>query len=133
MAIKPGGHGDVTKTHVRWRHERALPEVPSPLYYRGRVYMVRDGGLISCLDAKTGQLLYRERVGAAGVYFSSPVAGDGKVYVASQRGVITVLAGGDAFKVLARNDLGEPIQATPALVDGKLYVRTEKHLYAFGE
>jgi hypothetical protein len=77
MAIKPGGHGDVTKTHVRWRHERALPEVPSPLYYRRRVYMVRDGGLISCLDAKTGQLLYRERVGAAGVYFSSPVAGDG--------------------------------------------------------
>jgi outer membrane protein assembly factor BamB len=133
LAIKPGGKGDVTKTNILWREERGVPEVPSPLYYRKRVYMVRDGGLASCLDAETGRLLYRERLGPRGAYFSSPVAGDGKVYVAARRGVVVVFAAGDQWKVLARNDLGETIQATPALVDGKLYVRTEKHLYVFGK
>jgi outer membrane protein assembly factor BamB len=132
LAIKPGARGDVTKTNIAWREEHALPEVPSPIYYRERIYMVRDGGIVSCLDAKTGRLLYRERLGPRGPYFSSPVAGDGKVYVASQRGVVVVFAAGDHFEVLARNDLGEPIQATPALVDGKLYIRTEKFLYAVG-
>jgi outer membrane protein assembly factor BamB len=132
LAIKPGTRGDVTKTNIDWREEHALPEVPSPIFYRERVYMVRDGGIVSCLEAKTGRLLYRERLGPRGPYFSSPVAGDGKVYVASQRGVVVALAAGDQFTVLARNDLGEVIQATPALVGDKLYVRTEKFLYAFG-
>jgi outer membrane protein assembly factor BamB len=133
LAIKPGGTGDVTRTHVLWREPKAVPEVPSPLYYRQRVYTVRDGGLVSCLDAATGKLHYRERLGPGGAYFSSPVAGDGKVYATSGRGVVTVFAAGDTFRVLARNDLGEPVVATPAVADGKLYVRTENHLYAFGE
>jgi outer membrane protein assembly factor BamB len=133
LAIKPGGQGDITKTHVIWREKRALPEVPSPLYYHERIYMVRDGGIVSCLDAKTGRLVYRERLGAGGAYFSSPVAGDDKIYAASKRGVVLVFAAGDEFKVLGRNDFGEEILATPALVDGKVYIRTQKHLYAFGE
>lgn len=132
FAIKPGGKGDATATHVLWRDPKATPEVPSPLYYRGRVYQVRDGGIASCLDAETGKLLYRERLGPGGAYFSSPVAGDGKVYAASMRGVVVVLKAGDVFQVLARNDLQEPVVATPALVGGIVYVRTEKHLYAFG-
>jgi outer membrane protein assembly factor BamB len=132
FAVKPGGQGDVTRTHVLWREGKATPEVPSPLFYRGRVYTVRDGGIVSCLGAATGKTLFRERLGPGGGYFSSPVAGDGKVYSASGKGVVTVLEAGDAFKVLARNDLQEPIMATPAIADGKLYVRTEKHLYAFG-
>jgi outer membrane protein assembly factor BamB len=133
LAIKPGGHGDVTKSHVLWREKKATPEVPSPLYYQGRVYTVRDGGIVSCLDAATGKVLFRERLGPGGAYFASPVAGDGKVYIASRNGVVVVLAAGDTFKVLARNDLQESILATPALTDGKVYLRTEKHLYAFGE
>ena len=132
LAIKPGGRGDITKTHIQWREKRALCEVPSPLYYRERVYMVRDGGIVSCLEAMTGRLVYRERLGPAGAYFSSPVAGDGKIYVASQHGVVVVFAAGDQFTVLARNDMAEPIEATPALADGKIYLRTEKHLYALG-
>jgi hypothetical protein len=132
FAVKPGGSGDVTRTHVLWRDEKATPEVPSPLFYRGRVYMVRDGGMASCLDAATGKVLFRERLGPGGAYFSSPVAGDGKVYAASGKGVMAVLEAGDTFKVLARNDLREPIMATPAIADGTVYVRTEKHLYAFG-
>ena len=133
LAIKPGGKGNVTATHVLWREKKALPEVPSPLHYRERIYLVRDGGIVTCLEAKTGRLLYRGRLGAGGPYFASPVAGDGKVYAASLDGVVVVFAAGDELKILARNDLDESIAATPALVDGKLYVRTEKHLYAFGE
>jgi outer membrane protein assembly factor BamB len=132
FAVKPGGAGDVTKTHVLWRDGKATPEVPSPLYYRGRVYMVRDGGLMSCLNAETGKLLFRERLGPGGAYYSSPVAGDGKVYAASRGGEVIVLAAGDEFRVMSRNDLKEPILATPALADGKVYVRTENHLHAFG-
>jgi outer membrane protein assembly factor BamB len=133
LAIRPEGSGNVTSPRVVWREKRSLPEVPSPLHYRGRVYLVRDGGIASCLEAKTGRLLYRARLGAGGPYFSSPVAGDGKVYAASRDGVVVVFTAGDKLKVLARNDLGEPIAATPAPVDGVLYVRTEGHLYAFGE
>src|SRR5262249_47653259 len=121
----------VTKSHVVWREAKAVPEVASPVYYRERVYTVRDGGLVSCLAADSGKLLYRERLGAGGAYFSSPIAGDGKVYAASGRGVVTVLKADDKFEVLARNDLGEPIAATPAVAEGTLYVRTAKHLYAF--
>jgi outer membrane protein assembly factor BamB len=133
LAIQPGGHGDISNTHVSWREKRAIPEVPTPLYYRGRLYMVRDGGIVSCLDAKSGKLKYRERLGPGGAYFSSPVAGDGKIYAASKRGVVVVFAAGDEFKVLARSDFGEEILATPALADGKLYLRTAKNLYALGE
>jgi outer membrane protein assembly factor BamB len=133
LAIRPGGQGEVTKSHVLWREKKSIPEVPSPLVYQGRAYLVRDGGVVSCLDAATGKLLYRERLGPGGAYFASPMAGDGRLYAASERGVVTVFAAGDAFRVLARNDLGEPIHATPAAADGKLYVRTAGHLYAFGE
>jgi outer membrane protein assembly factor BamB len=133
LAIKPGGKGNVTGTHVLWREKQALPEVPSPLHYSERIYLVRDGGIVTCLEAKTGRLLYRGRLGASGPYFASPVAGDGKVYAASRDGVVVVIAAGDELKILARNDVDESIAATPALVGGKLYIRTEKHLYAFGE
>jgi outer membrane protein assembly factor BamB len=132
FAVKPGGKGDATSTHVVWRDRKATPEVPSPLYYRGRVYQVRDGGIASCLDAETGKLFYRERLGPGGAYFASPVAGDGKIYAASQQGVVVVMKAGDTFKILSRNDLQEPVLATPALVEGTVYVRTAKHLYAFG-
>src|SRR5262249_52986276 len=127
-----GGKGDVTKTHVAWKEKRSLPEVPSPLYYQGRLYLVKNGGILSSIRAKTGKLVYRKRLGATGLYHSSPVGGDGKVYIASIEGKVVVLKAGDQFKVLARNDLGEEITATPALVDGKIYLRTEGHLYAFG-
>ncbi len=132
-AIKPGGKGDVTDTHVLWKEKRSVPEVPSPLYYDGRVYMIKNGGIVSCMDAETGKLLYRERLGAAGLYCSSPICADGRIYIASTKGVITVFAAGDTLQVLARNDLKEAIFATPAVVENKLYVRTVKHMYVFGE
>jgi outer membrane protein assembly factor BamB len=132
LAIRLGGQGDLTSSAVVWKEKRALPEVPSPLVYQNRLYLVKDGGIVSCLDAKTGKLVYRDRLGAGGFYYSSPVAGDGKVYAASVKGVVSVFQAGDVLKILSKCDLGEPILATPALVDGRVYVRTERHLYAFG-
>ena len=132
LAIRPDGHGDVTDTHIVWKSERGLPYVPSPLFYEGRIYFVKNGGLASCLDAKTGQPFYQEeRLGALGDYYSSPVAAAEKICVASQQGVMVILRAGEKFEVLARNPMGESIIATPAIVDGILYVRTKSRLYAF--
>ena len=95
--------------------------------------MIRDGGLISCFDSESGKLLYRERLGATGAYFSSPIAANGKIFIASRNGIVTVLEAGPNLKILGRNDLKEIIAATPAVVDNKLYLRTAKFLYAFGK
>jgi hypothetical protein len=133
LAVRPGGRGDVTDTHVVWKATRGLPYVPSPLYYEDRIYLVKNGGLASCFDARTGRVIYQEeRLGALGDYYSSPVAAAGKVCVASQAGVVVIYRAGDALEVLARNPLDEPVLATPAVVDGNLYVRTTSRLYAFG-
>ena len=133
-AIRPGGTGDVTKSHVAWQLHKGIPEIPSPLYYRGRIYMVRDGGFVGCVKAATGELLFQERVGAEGAYCASPVAAGDRIFLASHNGVaVCIDAAGEQLKVLARNDLGEKIWATSALGDGTIYVRTEKHLYAFSE
>jgi len=133
VAIKPGGKDDVTATHILWQETRNVPEVPSPLCHDGRVYMIKNGGIVSCMDAKNGKLLFRERLGAGGPYYSSPIAANGRIYIASTNGVITVITAGDTLKVLAQNELGEKVFATPAVVDNKLYVRTVENMYAFGK
>jgi outer membrane protein assembly factor BamB len=134
FALRPPGTGDVTSTHVVWKQKRGVATVPSPLFYRGRVYLVQDGGRVTCYRAKTGEVLYeQERIGADGQYFASPVAADGKIYLASTRGVVTVIEDGDTLKPLARSELGERIPATPAMADNALYVRTAKHVWAFGK
>ncbi|MBP7949334.1 MAG: PQQ-binding-like beta-propeller repeat protein [Verrucomicrobiales bacterium] len=134
LAVRPDGHGDVTDTHVVWTATRGLPYVPSPLFFNGRLYLVRNGGMASCLDARTGDYHYRdERLDALGDYYCSPVAASGKICVASQPGVVVVYRAGDTLEVLARNPLNEPVLATPAIADNKLYVRTRSLIYAFGE
>ncbi len=130
MAVLPGD--GKRGTEVVWKHSYGVPECPSPLYYDGNVYMVKNGGIVSCLVAKTGELRYQDKLRAGGPYYSSPVVGDGKIYAASARGVISVFEPGGTLNVLARNDLKERIMATPAILDGKIYVRTEQNLYAFG-
>ena len=135
VAVKPGGTGDITETHVEWEYRKGLPYVPSPLFYEGNVYMVKDGGVITSIDAESGDPEYdRERIrGASGDYYASPVAADGRIYLASLSGQLTVLrAGGDAPEILHQVDFGSRILATPALVGDNLYLRTEKHLFAFG-
>jgi outer membrane protein assembly factor BamB len=131
LAVRTGGKGDVTKSHVEWSDSRGIPEVPSPLLYHGRLYQVKNGGIVLSRDAKTGTKVFEARLGAPGGYYSSPVAANGRIYAASDAGVVVVFEGQDSLQVLARNDLGEPILATPAVADGTLYVRTTSHLYAF--
>jgi outer membrane protein assembly factor BamB len=132
-AVGLSGHGDVSRTQVKWKESREVPEVPSLLYHNERVYGVRNGGIIHCRNASSGKIVFSERLGALGGYYASPVAADSKIYCASDQGLIVVIAAGDEFKVLARNDLKERIVATPALVDGVIYTRTNGHLYAFAE
>jgi outer membrane protein assembly factor BamB len=131
MAVRPSNDPE-KEPEVVWKHNYGVPECPSPLYYDGRVYMVKNGGIVSCLVAETGELKYQDKLREGGPYYSSPLVGDGKIYVASTRGVITVFEPGDDLNVLARNDLKERMMATPAIVDGIIYVRTENNVYAFG-
>jgi len=134
LAIRPGGEGDITKTHLAWKSTRSLPYVCSPLYYDGRVYTVKNGGLASCYEASTGKVFYQdERLDAGGDYYASLVAAGGRIIAASQKGQVVIWEAGDTLKILARNDLGEEIMATPAVVEGILYVRTTDHLFAFGQ
>ena len=132
MAVRPGNTGEVSQSNIAWSERRGVPGVPSPLYYKGKLYSFVNGGIVFCREAKTGKLIYSGRIGAPGYYYSSPVAADDKVYIASAEGVVVVLEAGEELKVLARNQLDGPIMSTPALVEGKIYVRTEGHLYAFG-
>ncbi|MBI1904005.1 MAG: PQQ-binding-like beta-propeller repeat protein [Planctomycetia bacterium] len=131
MAIKPGASGESTNTHLLWEQEKHVPFCASPLYYEGRVFTVKDGGIVSCLDARTGKPTKQARVSAGGDYFASPVAGDGKVYLVSEDGKLTVLSAEESWQELGSEDFGEPVYATPALVDNRIYLRTAGHLYCF--
>ncbi|OAI58005.1 hypothetical protein AYO49_06100 [Verrucomicrobiaceae bacterium SCGC AG-212-N21] len=135
FAIRPGGSGDITDTHVVWQTSKHLPYVSSPVATNGRVFTMKSGGLASAYEAKSGSPIYQaERVDASGDYYSSGVATKDRVYVTSQRGTVVVLdTTSDKLNVLARNDLKAPVFASPAIVDGVIYLRTDKHLYAFGE
>jgi outer membrane protein assembly factor BamB len=135
MAIRPGqGRGDLTATSVRWTYEKAVPVVSTPLSYRGAVYTIKDGGILTAFESATGKVLRQERIaGAIDRYFASPVAGDGKIFLASETGKITVLKPGAPWEVLAVNDLAEACYATPAIGEQTLYVRTVQALYAFRE
>ncbi|HEY2249574.1 MAG TPA: PQQ-binding-like beta-propeller repeat protein [Planctomycetaceae bacterium] len=132
LAFRAGADGNFTNAGIAWKVERALPESPSPLLYRGRLYTVKNGGIVSCYSAADGKLHFQKRIEADGSYYASPVAGDGKIFTASMNGVVAVLAAENELRVLSRNDLGEALMATPAILDGRLYVRTAGHLYAFG-
>ena len=134
LAIKPGGEGDVTDKNVAWKATRGLPYVPSPLFYDGNVYIIKDGGMLSCFDAKTGEPRYtQERIDATGSYYASPVAADGRIFLASMNGRVTVVkAGGDKPEILHHADFKERIPATMALIQDKIYLRTQTKLYAFG-
>ena len=133
MALRPGATGDARPSHLAWEIRRGVPEVTSLLYAQHRLYLLRDGGLLSCLEATTGRELFRDRIGAPGQYIASPVLAGDKILVASVPGVVTVLAAGDQLKVLAHNEFHEGIFATPALAGHRLYLRTAGHLYALGE
>ena len=136
-AVRVGARGDVSlkgdqmaNKHVAFRLPTAGPYVPTPIVYRGRLYVVDDGGRVSAHDPATGKRLGRRDL--PGNFSASPVAGDGKLYLASEEGTIHVLEAGDELKILGSNDLGSPLMATPAIAGGTLFVRTRARLYAIG-
>ena len=121
-AIKLGGSGDVSKTHVAYQLTKATPYVPTPLYLDGRLYLISDAGIATALDAATGRELWTARLRAE--FFSSPVLIGGKIYCASTKGEMIVLATGDTFQELGRSPLGEGTHSTPCVDGGRLYVKT---------
>ena len=132
LAIRLGGSGDVTSTHVLWRYDKSLPDVPAVLLYRGALYLLRNGGILQTLDPATGKLLKSGRLpNALDEYYASPVAGDGKVYCISRHGNVTVLEAGAQWGIAASSSLDEEVFATPALDGGHLWVRTATQLYDF--
>jgi outer membrane protein assembly factor BamB len=135
LAIKPGGKGDVTRTHLSWSSPRGSPFVPSPILYGDHLYMVNDmASIVTTYEATSGKVLWQGRLGIAQRegFSASPVAVDGKVFFTNDDGDTFVLRAGATFDLLRVNRLDEQTLASPALVDGRWYIRTDRHLYAIG-
>lgn len=135
LAIRPDGSGDVTKTHLKWRTVKGSPFIPSPLLYGDYLYTVDDiVSAITCLDARSGKQVWRERCGEVVKhgYSASPIGVNGKVFFTNDEGETFVLAAGSEFKLLHVNHMHEKTLASPALVDGCWYIRTQRHLYCVG-
>lgn len=131
-AYRLGGAGDVTESHFLWKNSRSLPNVPSPLFYRGVLYTLKEGGILTSFDVKTGEILKQARLpGAPGAYYSSPVAADGKIYAISEEGKAAVIRAGAQWELLAVNTLDDGCKSTPAIAGGSLYIRTYSALYCF--
>ena len=130
MAIRPGGTGDVTATHIAWQLPRGGPHVPSPAYYDGRLYLVNDTGIATCLAAQTGETIWQTRL--PGRFSMSPIEAGGKLIVTSETGTTYILEADSEFKLLATNELGEDMLATPAVLGGRIYFRTKGHLVCVG-
>lgn len=131
LGIRPDGQGNVTQTHILWRDTRGVSYVPSPIAWGPHFFLVSDGGIASCFEAKTGKRCWSERLGPH--HSASPVAADGRLYFTDDRGTTFVLKAGPTFEVVSRNSLGEDCRASPALSRGRIYIRTLDHLYCIGE
>jgi outer membrane protein assembly factor BamB len=130
VAIRPGDPDCATEAKVVYRVETAIPYVPTPVAKGNLVFLWQDHGIVSCLDAPTGKVHWRERVG--GDYFCSPVRIADRIYCASRTGEMVVLAASERYKLMARFPLGERTNSTPAVADGTMYVRTVSHMMAIG-
>jgi outer membrane protein assembly factor BamB len=133
LAIKLGGQGDQTATAIRWRYTKPVPQVPSTLLYKGVLYMINDSGILISFDPATGNVIKQGRLqGAIDKYFASPVAADDKVFLIGQAGDVSVLKAAGEWETLKVNALDDEVFATPAIADGRIYIRTRSALYAFG-
>ena len=133
-AIKTGGKGDITKTHVKWQVRRGIPYVCSPIVQGNKLYLVKKGGFITCVDTTTGKPVYnQERLGVGGEYYATPITVGDKIIIAAERGTVFVIKPSDKLEIIARNEIEENLAATPAIVDDTIYLRGSKHLWAFRE
>ena len=125
-AVDPTGKGDVTKTHVKWMYEDEVPQIPTPVIVDGKMYMVHDRGMVTCLDAMTGKVIWKEKL--SGNFNSSPVYAAGNIYFFNVKGDCTIIKPGETFQKVAENNIGETVKAVPVFVNNKVILRTEKHL-----
>jgi hypothetical protein len=133
LAIKLGGTGDQTSTAIRWRYSKPVPQVPSTLLYKGVLYMINDSGILISFNPATGEVIKQGRLqGAIDKYFSSPVAADDKVFLIGEGGAVSVLKAAGDWEILKVNELDDECFATPAIADGRIYIRTRSALYCFG-
>jgi outer membrane protein assembly factor BamB len=131
LALKAGGRGDVTSSHVLWSTVNG-PDVPTPVTDGKYFYVVNDRGIVWCLDAKTGQEIYGQQRIKPGTYSASPVLADGKIYITSEDGLTTVIKAGPKFEVLAENALNDYCLSSPAISDSQIFIRTSQHLFCIG-
>ena len=138
-AVRPGARGDLTPANgetsdesLAWYHRRAGIYMQTPIVYGDYLYACQDNGVLSCYEARTGERLYRERLGRATGFTASPVAADGKLYFTGETGVVHIVAAGPEYKLIASNEMGDFCMATPAIAGGLLIVRTQSHVYAIG-
>lgn len=127
FAVDPTGKGDVSQTHVKWMYEDEVPQIPTPVIVDGKMYMVHDRGMATCLDAMTGKVVWKEKL--SGNFNSSPVYAAGNLYFFNVKGDCTIIKPGDSFQKVAENSIGETVKTVPVFVNGKMILRTEKHLY----
>lgn len=132
-AVRFGGKGDVTGSNVAWTIKKSYPNIPAPLVYRGVMYLMKEGGILSTVNPSSGEVLKMGRTPEAlEEYYASPVAADGKVFVVSASGKVSVVKADAQWEILKVNDLGEEVWATPAIAGNNLYIRTKSALYSFG-
>jgi outer membrane protein assembly factor BamB len=129
VAIRPGARGDATD-HVLWTAERSSPYTPTPLAYQGLLHVVVDNGILAAFDLATGERIYRVRLEVGAGFSASPIVSDGRLYLPSEDGAVFVVRAGREFETLAKNEMGEPLMATPAVSEGTLFVRGSRHLFA---
>ncbi|WP_297089820.1 PQQ-binding-like beta-propeller repeat protein [uncultured Draconibacterium sp.] len=127
-AVNPTGKGDVTQTHVKWTYEDEVPQIPTPVIVDGLMYMVHDRGMVTCLDAMTGEVIWKEKL--RGNFNASPIYAGGNIYFINVKGFCTIIKPGDSFQKVAENDISETVKAVPAFVGDKMLLRTDKFLYA---
>ncbi len=133
MAIRLGGSGDVTGTsQIAWQYNKGTAHITSPILYGDYLYLLTDNGIVTCLDAKTGEVQYRDRVPGPAKFSASPVAFDGKILLTSEEGESFVFTAGPNYELLSTNSIGEQVHASPAIAGGKIFIRGERNLYAIG-
>ena len=130
-AIRTGGKGDITKTHIAWEQTRGVAALPSLLYVKPHIYSISRDNILHCVNAETGDVVWRQRL--TGTYWASPVYAGGRVYITSEEGVTSVFRPGDEYTDVATNDLGETVYASMAVSNGQFFIRTAKNLYCIGK
>ena len=129
-AFKLGGRGDLIESNLAWEQQKGMPKVPSYLFVKSLLFVIGDNGVVMCLQAETGEMVWQERLG--GSFSASPVAAEGRIYLTADSGDTTVIEAGPEFRVLASNPISERVQASLALSGGRLYLRSAQNLYCIG-